>query len=122
MQSCFIKYQHAFVCVLCVRCSTRRWRFEAGEAGCMAQLDTARRQLANESMLIGQVDGIFGEGSSEALRMFQAQVGRPASGAGDITTLKMLYAKDAPINPVQLETPTPGPGELWEESALIPSE
>ena len=73
-------------------------------------------------MLIGQVDGIFGEGSSEALRMFQAQVGRPASGAGDITTLKMLYAKDAPINPVQLETPTPGPGELWEESALIPSE
>ena len=34
----------------------QRWRYEAGEAGCIAQLDTARRQLANESMLIGQVD------------------------------------------------------------------
>ena len=33
----------------------RRWQYEAGEAGCIAQLDTARRQLANESMLISQV-------------------------------------------------------------------
>ena len=32
-----------------------RWRYEATEAGCIAQLDTARRQLANESMLISQV-------------------------------------------------------------------
>ena len=33
----------------------RHYQYEAGEAGCIASLDTARRQLANESMLIGQV-------------------------------------------------------------------
>ena len=33
----------------------QRYRYQAGEAGCMAALDTARRQLANESMLIGEV-------------------------------------------------------------------
>ena len=33
----------------------QHYRYEAGEAGCMASLDTARRQLANETMLIGEV-------------------------------------------------------------------
>ena len=33
----------------------QHYRYEAGEAGCIASLDTARRQLANESMLLGQV-------------------------------------------------------------------
>ena len=34
----------------------QRYRYQAGEAGCIAALDTARRQLANESMLIGEVN------------------------------------------------------------------
>ena len=33
----------------------QRYRYQAGEAGCIASLDTARRQLASESMLIGEV-------------------------------------------------------------------
>jgi len=73
-------------------------------------------------MLENDVDGVYGEGTSDALRLFQAQVGRPASGAGDVGTLKLLYAQDAPTSPVKLVTPTPGPGELWEEGELIPSE
>lgn len=72
-------------------------------------------------MLESDVDGVFGDISSDAMRMFQAQSGRPASGAGDVGTLKALYAKDAPVNPVKLATPTPGPGELWEEGELLPS-
>lgn len=73
-------------------------------------------------LLPHNVDGIFGEVSSDALRMFQAQTGKPASGAADVTTLKTLYADDAPRNPVVLDTPTPAPGELWEEGELVPSE
>lgn len=73
-------------------------------------------------MLEDDVDGIFGEQSTEAMRMFQAQIGRPASGAGDVGTLKRLYAADAPQNPVPLVTPTPGPDDLWEERELIPQE
>ena len=75
-------------------------------------------------MLPGEVDGRFGEGTTDALRMFQAQAGRAASGAGDVATLKALYSQDAPRNTAKLETPTPAPGELWEEDEdeLVPSE
>ena len=34
----------------------RHYRYEARAAACMASLDTARRQLANESMLLGEVN------------------------------------------------------------------
>ena len=80
-------------------------------------------RLANLGYLLeSDVDGIFGEKTTEALRMFQAQVSRPASGAGDVGTLKKLYAADAPVNPVKLVTPTPGPDDLWEERELVPVE
>ena len=44
-------------------------------------------------------DGVFGDGTSEALRLFQAQCGQAASGAGDVQTQRKLYADDAPANP-----------------------
>lgn len=75
--------------------------------------------------LVGsKADGIFGEATSEALRMFQATIGKAASGAGDVATLERLYADDAPINPkpIIIETPTPGPGELLVEGELLPSD
>ena len=72
---------------------------------------------------VDQVDGIFGEGTSEGLRLFQAQLGRPASGAGDVATLKQLFADDAPVNPaILVDTPAPGAGVLLEEGDLVPSE
>ena len=60
-------------------------------------------------------DGMFGEGTAEALRMFQAQVGRAASGAGDKVTLEMLFASDATVNPKSAA------GELPLEEGLVPS-
>ena len=81
-------------------------------------------RLTELGYLVGsEPDGIFGEATSEALRLFQAEVGKAASGAGDVGTLKRLYAADAPINPnpIIIVTPTPGPGELWVENTLIPS-
>ena len=81
------------------------------------------RLVALGYLKIDQVDGIFGEGTAEALRMFQAQLGRPATGAGDAGTLKLLYADDAPKNPaILIDTPDPGSGNLLEEEDLVPSE
>ena len=52
-------------------------------------------------------DGIFGEGTAQGVRLFQVEIGRAASGVGDIATQKALYAEDAPANPRPLETPVP---------------
>lgn len=52
-------------------------------------------------------DGIFGEGTSEGLRLFQAEIGRAASGIADVATQKALFAIDAPRNPRPLETNEP---------------
>lgn len=72
----------------------------------------------------GEADGIFGEGTSDALRMFQAQVGQAASGAGNVATLELLYAADAPVNPnpVTDEPEAVNPNQLLiEEGELLPS-
>ena len=52
-------------------------------------------------------DGIYGEGTSEAVRLFQAQIGRAASGIADVETQRRLFQEDAPVNPMPLETPDP---------------
>lgn len=73
--------------------------------------------------MVGQkADGIFGEATAEALRQFQVQVGRPASGVGDTATLRLLFSDDAPYNPAPTPTPTPGYGWMLEEGELAPSE
>lgn len=43
-------------------------------------------------------DGIFGEGTATGVRLFQAEVGRAASGIADVETQKALFAADAPMN------------------------
>lgn len=52
-------------------------------------------------------DGIFGEGTAEGVRLFQAEIGRAASGVADVATQKALFAIDAPRNPRPLETAAP---------------
>ncbi len=70
-------------------------------------------------------DGIFGEATTEALRLFQATVGKAASGVGDVATLQALFAEDAPKNPnpIPVNQPISGTGQqrLLEEE-LKPSE
>lgn len=51
-------------------------------------------------------DGIFGEGTATGVRLFQAEVGRAASGVADVQTQKLLFSEDAPMNPKPLETPS----------------
>lgn len=78
-------------------------------------------------------DGIFGEDTSTAVRVFQANVGLLASGVGDVATQQALYSPDAPINHISLaelfptRQPTaasalPGATGEKEESNLVPSE
>lgn len=86
-----------------------------------------QEQLGRLGYLVGsRADGVFGEGTSNALRLFQVEVGLPATGAGDIPTLEKLFADDAPVNPNPIATPTPTPDPdiplLPEEGPLIPSE
>lgn len=52
-------------------------------------------------------DGIFGEGTANGVRLFQAEIGRAASGIADVPTQTALFAIDAPKNPRPLETPEP---------------
>ena len=102
--------------------SSRDYDIYPGESSwdvCLIQ----SRLVALGYLKIDQVDGIFGEGTAEALRLFQAQLGRPASGIGDPGTLELLYADDAPANPAILtDTPAPGSGPLIEEENLVPSQ
>ena len=65
----------------------------------------------------GKADGIFGEATSEALRLFQATIGRAASGAGDVETLQRLFAEDAPRN-APAGDPTLDPKTLLVEEDL----
>ena len=48
-------------------------------------------------------DGIFGEGTAEGVRLFQAQIGRAASGVADVPTQQALFSEDAPMNPRPLD-------------------
>ena len=50
-------------------------------------------------------DGVFGEATSNGVRLFQAQIGRAASGIADVQTQKALFAIDAPQNPRPLDLP-----------------
>ena len=78
-------------------------------------------------------DGIFGNATADALRMFQATAGMAASGAADVNTQKLLYSDDAPINPNPLQEDNPfteseendlaeeSDGGLIVEDPLVPS-
>ena len=69
-----------------------------------------QEQLGRLGYLVGsKADGVFGENTSDALRLFQVTVGLPATGAGDVPTLEKLFADDAPVNPNPIATPTPTP-------------
>ena len=69
-----------------------------------------QEQLGRLGYLVGsKADGVFGENTSDALRLFQVTVGLPATGAGDVPTLEKLFADDAPVNPKPIATPTPTP-------------
>ena len=50
-------------------------------------------------------DGVFGEGTATGVRLFQAQIGRAASGVADVKTQEALFAIDAPRNPRPLDIP-----------------
>ena len=68
----------------------------------------------------GGADGIFGQGTSDALRMFQAQTSHAAAGVADVATQKLLYAADAPKNPNPLiDFGSAQDGQLLEDS-LVP--
>ena len=44
----------------------------------------------------GNADGVFGSGTAAALSAFQAKLNLAATGAADVTTQEMIFAKDAP--------------------------
>jgi len=68
----------------------------------------------------GQADGIFGEGTAEALRMFQAEAGLAAVGVADVETQKLLNSLEAPRNPKPLlDFGSAQDGQLLEEN-LVP--
>ena len=68
----------------------------------------------------GQADGIFGEGTAEALRMFQAEAGLAAVGVADVETQKLLGSLEAPRNPKPLlDFGSAQDGQLLEEN-LVP--
>lgn len=48
-------------------------------------------------------DGIFGEGTAAGVRLFQAEIGRAASGIADVATQEALFKDDAPENPRPLD-------------------
>lgn len=74
-------------------------------------------------MRSASVDGIFGNDTADALRLFQANSGLAASGAADVNTQRLLYDEEAAANPNPLPADdTPGESapqtELREETLV----
>ena len=61
-----------------------------------------QQRLIDLGYLRGAADGIFGERSAEALKLFQAIAGLPATGEIDEATREALFAQDAKAVPARL--------------------
>ena len=61
-----------------------------------------QQRLIDLGYLRGTADGIFGERSASALKLFQAMAGLPATGEIDDATREALFAEDARAVPSRL--------------------
>ena len=68
-----------------------------------------QQRLKDLGYYSGNVDGDYGGGTQEAIRLFQSQNGLTVDGVSGGSTLAAVFASDAP--PVQV-TPTPDPASL----------
>lgn len=72
---------------------------KAETAGAAREL---QQRLIDLGYLRGKADGIFGERSTDALKLFQAMAGLPATGEADEATREALFAQDARAVPARL--------------------
>lgn len=73
-------------------------------------------RLKKLGYLSGKTSEAYDKHTVRAIKDFQTQAGRKATGVADAKTQKLLFAKDAP-GPEP--TPTPGPGEQVVNSSTI---
>lgn len=79
-------------------------RGDSGEA-----VRQMQQRLLDLEYYSGSVDGAFGPGTEEAVRIFQRQNGLEVDGIAAAKTFFILYSEDAPHMTVM---PTPGPDDL----------
>lgn len=80
---------------------------------------TVQQRLIDLGYLRGSADGIFGERSAEALRLFQAIAGLDATGSLDDATREALFADDARAVPARLNAGDKGDDVVVLQQALI---
>lgn len=79
----------------------------------------AQQRLIDLGYLRGSADGIFGERSVAALKLFQAMAKLPVSGELDEATLEALFAEDARAVPARLTGGDKGDAVTALQEALI---
>lgn len=55
-----------------------------------------QERLSELGYTVGEADGIFGDGTASAIRMFQQRAGLEATGVADVLTQQMMYESQAP--------------------------
>ena len=78
-----------------------------------------QQRLIDLGYLSGTADGIFGDRSASALKVFQALAGLKATGAMDDDTRKALFADDARAVPAKLSSGTKGDEVVALQQRLI---
>lgn len=80
---------------------------------------TVQQRLIDLGYLRGSADGIFGERSVEALRLFQAMAGLDVTGSMDDATREALFADDARAVPARVNAGDKGDDVVRLQQTLI---
>ena len=96
-----VKTAECAIAELCVTLEQAELRSDAAWAVALVQNRLSQLGYLPED----SADGVFGEGTATGVRLFQAQIGRAASGVADVKTQEALFAIDAPRNPRPLDIP-----------------